>query len=199
MNQGHSYKKKNWQWQTIIWSSLFLIFGKEFGHWTYHVLGIDQVYSATTSVINQVGIYNEFAQNKANTLQPQLIIDVRNDTPNEYTIDYKIASGHLNFEGQSFSAGEVKRFTIKPNMYSADGNGFGDIVFNSALYSGNNNSICQEVHILNYDLKYANQIKQPLVVNLSSIASKTNCKEALAAATRQPTTVSSKISSSFMN
>jgi hypothetical protein len=179
MDSGHCYKKKNWQWRIIIGSSLFLVFGKDFGQWIYYILGIDHVYSATTNIISQVGILNEFVQSKDSNSQPKLIIDVRNDTLSEYTINYKNSSGHLNFNGQTFSAGEIKRFIIKSDTHSAISNELGDIFFHSAPYSGNHNSVCQEIHTLNYNLNQANHIKLPLTVNLSSIGSKINCQEAL--------------------
>lgn len=177
MNQPwQSLKRKNWQWRIIIWTSLFLIFGKSLGHWAYHALGIDQAYTATANLANKAGFVTMLASETEVATTPQLIIDVRNDTPNEYTIDTRISSGQLNFNGNTLSAGDIKRFIIKPNDNAVDGTSMGDIFFSSAPISGVNNSICQEIHTLNYDLKYANQIKQPLVVNLSSIASKMLCK-----------------------
>lgn len=172
-------KKKNWQWRIIIWSSLFLIFGKELGNWAYHSLGIESAYNATASVATKSGL-TQFSANRANTTPvplAELIIEVRNDTPNDYTIDSKIASGQLKFDGHALSAGEVKRFTILPEVYTEKGMGFGDLLFLSAPMAGSNNAtICQEIHTLNYDLKYAGQIRQPLTINLSSIASKMECK-----------------------
>lgn len=176
MNQlWQSPKPKNRQWRIIIWSSLFLIFGKDLAIFTYHALAIDQAYTATTNFAHKAGFAGVLAQKNETAVDPELIIDVRNDTPNEYTLESKVTAGKLNFEGNTFSVGEVKRFTVKSIM-NTKGAGLGDILFLSAPMAGSNNTTCQEVHTLNYDLKYANQFKNPLVVNLSSVASRIECK-----------------------
>lgn len=178
MNQSWQvYKQKNRQWRAIIWMSLFLIFGKGLGHWTYHLLGIDQVYSATTAVVKKVGLTDVLTATNETPLPVQLIMDVKNDTLNDYTIESKPQSGHVDFSGQTFAGGEVKRFTIKPYDTSSNASAAGDIIFLSAPQTGSKNQTCQEIHTLNYDLKYAQKIKQPLVVNLSAINSKLECKD----------------------
>jgi hypothetical protein len=176
MNHAWRYQK-NWQWRIIIWSSLLLIFGKSLGHWFYHALAIDQAYTATTSMANKVGITDILGANQAATTPTQLVIQVRNDTPNEYTLESKVSTGHLDFTGNNFSAAEIKRFTISSENPDLKELGTGDIIFLSAPIPGANNTTCQEVHTLNYDLRYASQIKQPLIINLSSIASRMECKE----------------------
>ncbi|MBA2654905.1 MAG: hypothetical protein H0U71_07575 [Gammaproteobacteria bacterium] len=173
MNQPlHSQKTKNWQWRIIIWSSLFLIFGKSIGHWSYNALGIEKAYTATTSMANKIGVVAAGGRVDMTAI-PDLMIDVMNDTPTEYTLESKASSGEVVFNGKHLFAGEVKRFTVKP---LTQGVGVGDIIFLSAPIAGNNNTTCQEIHTLNYDFKYASKIKQPLIVNLSSIASKMECK-----------------------
>jgi hypothetical protein len=158
-------KSKNKQWRIIIWCSLFLIFGKELGYLVYHGLGLNRTYTAIMNMANQVGMRNMLPQ--------QLIIEIRNDTPSEYTLDTKIYSGQLFFANAAFHAGDIKRFMIKAdNSFK----GIGDILFLSSPMTGDHNTTCREIHTLNYDLKYADQIKQPFVVNLSSIASRIECK-----------------------
>jgi hypothetical protein len=175
MNQA-SYRQKNKQWRIIIWSSLFLIFGKGLGQWFYHALGIDQAYTATTTMATKAGITDILGSTQVPPAT-MLVIEVKNDTPNDYSIDSKIVSGRIDFVGKNFSAGEIKRFTIRPESPELKELGMGDIIFSSAPIMGANNTTCQEIHTLNYDLRYANQIKQHLVVNLSSIVSKMDCKE----------------------
>lgn len=169
------YKKKNWQWRAIVWCSLFLIFGKVLSHWTFQLLGIDQAYSVTSNALNRVAYYNGQGASYNHPPLSELIIDVRNDTPSVYSVASKISSGQLNFERHTFAMGETKRFTVKPTENSATGSGFGDILFTSMPILGNDNSICREIHVLNYDLQYATRIKMPLTVNLSAISSKMQC------------------------
>lgn len=175
MNSSWSQRKKNWQWRIIIWTSLFLIFGKSLGHFIYNSLGIDQAYTATADMAKRAGFSDVF-KNDGSVAPPQMIIDVRNDTPNEYTIETKVVNGQADFVGHTLQAGNSKRFTLKPQDMTTK-TGMGDIIFLSAPMNGSNNTTCQEIHTLNYDLQYSNQVKQPLTVNLSSIASKMDCKE----------------------
>lgn len=174
-----SYKQKNWQWRIIIWASLILIFAKPIGQWLYQLLGFEQMYAATTTVIKKVGL-NDNPTPASTTNEPasrELIIEVKNDTPNDYTVDTRVSSGQIDLANHTFTAGETKRITVKPYENMEGPVGRGDIIFLSAPISGSNNQICQEIHTLNYDLKYINQIKQPIELNLSAINSRMECKE----------------------
>lgn len=175
----HSQKQKNWQWRIIILASLLIIFGKEIGDWFSQILSLsfEQLISVTASAANKAGLIETLnSSSEESSPKPALTIDVKNDTPNEYIIQPKITSGELNFSGNNFAVGEIKRFTVKSSSQDGKEMGTGDIFFISVPLLGKNNTTCQEIHILNYDLKYAEQIKQPLFVNLSAIASRLECK-----------------------
>lgn len=175
MNQERQYKPKNWQWRVIISSILLLIFAKPFGHWMYNLLGIDEMYAASTSIMKQVGMADTYNATAGAPLE--LVLDIKNDTPNDYTVETKISSGQVDLPGRTLGIGEIKHITIKPYSKIVNPVGRGDIIFLSAPIAGNDNRTCQEVHTLNYDLKYANQIKQPVSLNLSAISSKLECKD----------------------
>lgn len=176
MNQPwQPHKRKNWQWRTIIFASVVLLYGQDVGHWFANLFSFDQFYSLTANAANRANIITQIESNPDIKSPLQLIIDVKNDTPSQYNIDTKIVSGQVNFPRNAFLVGEVKRFTITPN--SGDEKGTGDIVFISQPMAGSYNTQCKEIHILNYDLKYANLVKQPLVIKLSAIASRLECKD----------------------
>lgn len=174
MNQ--SGKPKNWQWRFIIYASLFLLLAKPIGHWVYQLLGIEQIYASSSEALKRAGLSDVMGTAPTNP-PPQLIIDVKNDTTNSYTVETKISSGQVDLLGRTMAAGEVKRITVKPYSKIANPVGRGDIIFLSEPISGSNNQICQEIHTFNYDLKNAGQIKQPLSVNLSAISSKMECED----------------------
>lgn len=176
MNQYNLQKKKNWQWRIIIWSILFLIFGKSLGHWLYNAIAIDSAYTVTTRVAKKVGLNDILGPSDGLTQIPQIIITVHNDTPNNYTIESKILSGIADYDGNTLSVGSNKKITLKPDNYAVTKTGRGDLIFLSTPMAGNNNTICQEVHTLNFDLKDANKMKHPLHINLSSITSRMDCK-----------------------
>jgi hypothetical protein len=178
MNQSwQNYKQKNWQWRVIIWSGLFLIFGKPLGHWTYQILGIDQLSAATTLVAKKAGISDILGSQASSLLPTELVIDVKNDTVNDYTIETKSLTGYVDSPGQTMIVGEVKRFIVKPYSKIDNPSARGGIIFLSAPIVGSNNQTCQEIHTLNYDLKRDGQVKQPLTFNLSAINSKIECKD----------------------
>jgi hypothetical protein len=180
---SYSRRKKNWQWRIIIWSSLFLILGKDLGRFAYHALAIDKAYNTTVTIANKAGLITQnegldtFDLQGRSLSMPQLLIDIRNDTPNDYTIETKSTSSRVNHIGHTFSAGETKRFVIRPDINSMDKEiGTGNILFASASLYGTITTICREVHTLKYNLKYANQTKQPIMITLSSITSKIVCQ-----------------------
>jgi hypothetical protein len=166
-------KQKSRQWRFIIIASLMLIFGKDISDWAKRTFSFDQMFAAITAESSPA--------TAVAAIKPlQLVIDVKNDTPNDYTIATKVQSGKIDFEGNTFSVGEIKRFIISPMEITAT-NASGDIVFSSTPMNGDKNTTCQEIHILTYDLKYANRIKKPLNTTLSAIASRLECKENTAA------------------
>jgi hypothetical protein len=175
MNQ--SGQQKNWQWRVIIYASLFLLLAKPIGHWAYQLIGIEQIYASSTEALKRTGLSDVVGVTTPAGPPPELIIDVKNDTPNNYTVETKISSGQIDLLNRTMVAGEVKRITVKPYSKLVNPVGRGDIIFLSEPVSGSNNQICQEIHTFNYDLKNAGQIKQPLAINLSAISSKMDCKE----------------------
>ncbi len=172
MNSMHQ-SRKNWQWRIITWSTLFLIFGKSFGHWCYQALAIDQAYHSASAMATKMGVIEVLDQSPVALTLPT-IIEVRNDTPNEYKIENTATSGKLDFQGTTFNAGETKRFIIQ-SLNTEQNLGTGEIIFLSAPLVGSNNTTCQEIHTLKYDFREANSTKRPLQLNLSSITSKLDC------------------------
>lgn len=170
-------KQKNWQWRVIIWSSLFIIFGKSLGNWAYNALGMDQAYTATAIVAKKAGIAEIMTTKVDTPIDSVISINIKNDTINDYTITTHNLADQVDFTGSTtFMAGSQQKIKLNPNSRAKNSTGSGDIVFTSAPMAGNNNSICQEIHTLNLDLKDTTQLKSPLFVNLSSIGSKIECK-----------------------
>lgn len=176
MNESwQTYKQKNWQWRFIIIASLILLLAKPIANLIYRSLGLDKLYATSSTVMQHAGLADALGMTPP--LPTELVIDVTNDTPNDYTVETKVSSGQINVNGHSFAVGEVKRITVKPYSQISNPNGKGDIIFLSAPVTGNKNQTCQEIHTLNYDLKNASQYKRPLAVSLSSISSRLECKD----------------------
>lgn len=176
MNQYNLQKKKNWQWRIIIWATLFLLFGKSLGNWLYQALAIDSAYTVTTQAAKKVGLNDILGANNELTQLPEIVITVRNDTPNDYTIESKVLSGIADYAGNTLPVGSEKKITLKPDSYALTNTGRGNLIFLSTPMAGSNNMICQEIHTLNFDLKESNKIKHAQNINLSSIASRMDCK-----------------------
>lgn len=172
-------KSKSSQWKFIIIIGLILIFGKgianKIGDWfssnQFIALASQQIQSQT----NKTNPPLTYSSN-------QLIVEIKNDTQNDYIVAGKLKAGHLYFRGNSLLNGESKKFVISAEQNNGR-NAFGDIVFTSSPINGANHTICQTIHILNYDLKKAESTSQPLKVNLSSIASRLDCKNNIAVQT----------------
>lgn len=173
MNESwRSYKEKNWQWRVIISASLFLLLAKPIGTFAYRMLGLDKMYANSANMMQRVGLSDAITPPASQT---ELVLDVKNDTPNNYTIETKISSGQIELTGKTVLVSNVKRITVKPYSKIANPIGKGDIIFLSEPIADNNRT-CQEVHTLTYDLKNANKVQQPVAINLSTISSRMECK-----------------------
>lgn len=172
-------KNKSPQWKIIIFTGLFLIFGKSIGNKIGDWISSSQFMAMANQQIQMQARQTTGLSNSALAANNQLILEIKNDTQNDYIVAGKLKAGHLYFHGNSLLNGQTKTFIIsaEPNKSS---DAFGDIIFTSSPVNGANNTICQVVHVLNYDLKNADLESQPLKVNLSSIASRLDCKNNVA-------------------